>query len=58
MFGVEFEVDCVGCGQSVKMVTVWIAVELDKDCSDAKGGFILPEMVYECDGGYALSPEP
>ena len=40
------------------MVVVWVAVELDENGSEFEGGFVLPEMVHESDGGNALGPEP
>ena len=56
MHRVEFEVDCVGCGQLVVSVVVGIAVKFNEYCPDAQCGFVLPKMVNECDGAYSLGP--
>ena len=56
MHGVEFEVNCVGCGQFIVSIVVGRAVKFNEDCSDAQCGFVLPEVVNECDGAYALGP--
>ena len=58
MTRVKFEIHCVGCSESVKVVVVWVAVELDQDGPEFEGGLVLPEMVYESNGGNALCPEP
>ena len=52
MHGVELEVDCVGCGQFIVSIVVGRAVKFNEDCSDAQCGFVLPEVVSECDGAY------
>ena len=58
MAWVEFEVNCESFEELVVCVVVWVAVVFDEHGLDAEGRLVLPVVVNEGDGCYALSPEP
>ena len=54
----KFEVHSVGLVQVGVHVVVWVAVVLNEDGFEEKGGFVFPFVVNEGDDAYALYPQP
>ena len=54
--GMELEVDGERFGVVGIQKIVWVAVVSDEETADGLGGFVCPEVEYECECTYALGP--
>ena len=53
-----FEVNSVGFGEVVEVIGGWVAMVLDEEGFQSKCRFVFPPVVDQCEGSYALGPEP